>query len=169
MIAPGLMLLGATAAVVVGVDALVAPETGETRSVASETGGTQSSASETGGTQSVASETGGTRSSASSEIPSAEDQPSSNNQPENEKGEKAMNIKQKTVAALAAATLAATPVVGSAATSCIVSGSTDRDASAEIGPIAINSELDTRPAPEVQLDGLNLRTDGFKGFILQII
>ena len=54
-------------------------------------------------------------------IPFAENKPStanqlssSNNQPENGKGENEMNIKQRTVAALAAATLAATPFMAQA-------------------------------------------------------
>ena len=86
-----------------------------------------------------------------------------------ETGENEMNIKQKAASALAAVALASTPMlVRAATTSCIVSGTTDRDASSEIGPVAINSELDTRPAPEVRLDGLNLRTDEPSGLIIQI-
>ena len=113
----------------------------------------------------VVSETGGP-----SRVVSATDQLASTaKQLENENGEYEMRIKHKTATTLAAATLASTPMsVRAATTSCIVSGSTDRDASSEIGPVAINSELDTRPAPEVRLDGLNLRTDEPSGLIIQI-
>ena len=113
----------------------------------------------------VMSETGGP-----SRVVSATDQLASTaKQLENENGEYEMRIKHKTATVLAAATLASTPMlVRAATTSCIVSGSTDRDASSEIGPVAINSELDTRPAPEVRLDGLNLRTDEPSGLIIQI-
>jgi len=94
LIAAGLMLLGATAAVLVGVDAL------------------------------VASEMGGTRSGASSEIPSDENpsttdgqQPTFSNQLESQEqqGEKTMNIKQKaalTAAAVAVAGLAPPAAAG---------------------------------------------------------
>ena len=70
-----------------------------------------------------------------------------------------MNIKQKTVVALAAGTLATTPL---AAASCIVSGSTDRSAQVET-IMASNSGLNTFAAPEVRIDGLNLRSDEFVG------
>ena len=114
LIAAGLMLLGATAAVVVGVDALVA----------SEMGGTRSGAPEMGGMRSDAPETGGTRSGASSEIPSDENpsttdgqQPTFSNQLESQEqqGEKTMNIKQKaalTAAAVAVAGLAPPAAAG---------------------------------------------------------
>ena len=84
-------------------------------------------------------------------------------------GEAEMTIKQKAATVFTAATLAAAQVaVRGATASCVVSGSTDRDASIEIGPVAINSELDTRPAPEVRLDGLNLRTDEPSGLLIQL-
>ena len=79
-----------------------------------------------------------------------------------------MTLKQKAATVFTAATLAAAQVAVRGATArCEVSGSTDRDASIEIGPVAINSELDTRPAPEVRLDGLNLRTDEPSGLLIQ--
>ena len=64
----------------------------------------------------------------------------------------------------AAVTLALT--ADAAANSCIVSGSTERTAIVSCTAVAINSELDTRSAPEVRLDGLNLRTDARQGFII---
>ena len=81
----------------------------------------------------AASETGGTRAVASSEVPSdenppttADQQPSSNNQLENEKGEEGMNIKQKAALTVAAVTVAglAPPVaagVASATSSAMAS------------------------------------------------
>ncbi|MBQ2631822.1 MAG: hypothetical protein IJG13_19265 [Kiritimatiellae bacterium] len=53
-----------------------------------------------------------------------------------------------------------------AANSCIVSGSTNRTALVTSIAIAINSELDTRPPPQVRLDRLNLRTDAVHGYII---
>lgn len=99
-------------------------------------------------------------------VPSAETPPSTNNQLESKEGKNKMNIKQKAVAVLAAMALATTPVVGSAANSCIVSGSTERTAVVACTAVTINSELDTRPAPEVRLDELNLRTDEMRGLII---
>ena len=53
-----------------------------------------------------------------------------------------------------------------AANSCIVSGSTERTAVVACTAVAINSELDSRPAPEVRLDELNLRTDEVRGLVI---
>ena len=64
----------------------------------------------------------------------------------------------------AATTLALT--VDAAANSCIVSGSTERTAVVACTAVAINSELDSRPAPEVRLDELNLRTDEVRGLVI---
>ena len=55
-----------------------------------------------------------------------------------------------------------------AANSCIVSGSTERTAVVACTAVGINSELDTRPAPEIRIDGLNLRTDEVRGFVLVV-
>lgn len=55
-----------------------------------------------------------------------------------------------------------------AANSCIVSGITERTSVIACTAVAINSDLDTRPAPEVRLDGLNLRTDEVHGFVLLV-
>ena len=52
------------------------------------------------------------------------------------------------------------------ADSCIVSGSTNRTEVVTCMAVAINSELDTRPAPEIRLDELNLRTDEVRGVII---
>ena len=113
MIAAGLMLLGATAAVVVGVDALVASETGGTRSascdLASQGSSLRSSGNPTPTARAnlAASETGGTRSSASSEIPSADNQlPTTDYQL---KGEETMT-KRKAAAAALTAVIAAAPL-----------------------------------------------------------
>lgn len=76
-----------------------------------------------------------------------------------EEGEPGMNIKQKKALALAAATLVTAPL---AAASCIVSGSTDRSAQV-VTTKESNSGLNTFAAPEVRLDGLNLRSDEFVG------
>ena len=64
----------------------------------------------------------------------------------------------------AAVTLALT--ADAAANSCIVSGSTERTAVVACTAVAINSELDSRPAPEVRLDELNLRTDEVRGLVI---
>ena len=53
-----------------------------------------------------------------------------------------------------------------AVNSCIVSGSTERTAVVACTAVAINSELDSRPAPEVRLDELNLRTDEVRGLVI---
>ena len=53
-----------------------------------------------------------------------------------------------------------------AANSCIVSGSTERTAVVACTAVAINSEFDSRPAPEVRLDELNLRTDEVRGLVI---
>ena len=52
------------------------------------------------------------------------------------------------------------------ADSCIVSGSTNRTEVVTCVAIAINSEFDTRPAPEIRLDELNLRTDEVHGLVI---
>lgn len=70
---------------------------------------------------------------------------------------------------LLAAPLAALSLTADAATkSCIVSGSTERAATAVGAAVTINSEFDSRLAPEVRLDGLNLRTDEARGLIIII-
>lgn len=53
-------------------------------------------------------------------------------------------------------------VAVAAGTSCIVSGSIERSAQV-VTTKASNSGLNTFAAPEVRLDGLNLRSDGFVG------
>jgi hypothetical protein len=52
------------------------------------------------------------------------------------------------------------------AASCIVSGSTNRTEVVASMAVTINSELDTRPAPEVRLDNLKLRTDDVHGIVI---
>ena len=66
----------------------------------------------------------------------------------------------------AAVTLALT--ADSAANSCIVSGSTERTAVVACSAVAINSEFDSSPAPEVRLVGLNMRTDEVCGFVFVV-
>jgi hypothetical protein len=56
--------------------------------------------------------------------------------------------------------------VNATADSCIVSGSTNRTEVVTCVAVAINSEFDSRPAPEVRLDDLNLRTDEVRGSII---
>lgn len=69
------------------------------------------------------------------------------------------NTTMKKPSLLAAALTALSLSTDAAAKSCIVSGSAERSAATACAAVPINSELDTRPAPEVRLDGLNLRTD----------
>ena len=58
-------------------------------------------------------------------------------------------------------------VVVAAGTSCIVSGSIERSAQV-VTTKASNSGLNTFAAPEVRLDGLNLRSDACAGLTIVI-
>ena len=74
-----------------------------------------------------------------------------------------MKMAIKALAACVAALFAS-----SAVASCIVSGSTDRSAEVTSAPVLIDSGLNTHAAPEVRLDGFNLRTDEPTGMILTV-
>ena len=189
MIAAGLMLLGATAAVVVGVDALVASETGGTRSascdLASQGSSLRSSGNPTPTARAnlAASETGGTRSSASSEIPSTDTQQSTT---DNQlKGENAMTKRKAATAALTAA-IAAAPLAAAngdeyqfivsgdpvAAETAGISSSSSETVPLTVGTLSggfvHESEFEARSRTVDESSTNVLRSDKFKGIIISV-
>ena len=72
------------------------------------------------------------------------------------------------IGAAALAALMAQVAVAATGTSCIVSGSIERSAQV-VATKESNSGLNTFAAPEVRLDGLNLRSDDPAGFTIVIM